>query len=159
MSQFGAEKFTTRSRGAIEAAQIAATTAGNTATEPIHLLVALLRDAEGTAGTLVTKAGVDPRTLLAQAESVINALPSASGSTVQQPAASASLTRVLAAALDLASSMKDDYVASEHLLVALAGVESSAQKVLADAGLTESGLREGLTAVRGNRRVTSEDAE
>jgi ATP-dependent Clp protease ATP-binding subunit ClpB len=159
MSQFGAEKFTTRSRGAIEAAQLAATTAGNTATEPVHLLVALLRDAEGTAGTLVTKAGVDPRTLLAQAESVMNALPRASGTTVQQPGASAALTRVLAAALDLAQSMKDDYVASEHLVVALAGVESSAQKLLAEAGLTESGLREGLTAVRGNRRVTSEDAE
>ena len=61
MSQFGAEKFTTRSRAAIEAAQLAATTAGNTATEPIHLLVALLKDADGTAGTLVTKAGVDPQ--------------------------------------------------------------------------------------------------
>ncbi|HEX5086737.1 MAG TPA: ATP-dependent chaperone ClpB [Nocardioides sp.] len=159
MSQFGAEKFTTRSRGAIEAAQLAATTAGNTATEPIHLLVALLRDGEGTAGTLVTKAGVDPRTLLAQAESMMNALPRASGTTVQQPGASAALTRVLAGALDLASSMKDDYVASEHLLISLAGVESSAQKLLADAGLTEKGLREQLTAVRGNRRVTSQDAE
>jgi ATP-dependent Clp protease ATP-binding subunit ClpB len=159
MSQFGAEKFTTRSRDAIEAAQLAATTAGNTSTEPIHLLVALLRDAEGTSGTLVTKAGVDPRHLLAQAESLMTALPRATGSTVQQPGASAALTRVLAAALDLAQSMKDDYVASEHLLIALAGVESSAQKVLADAGLTEAGLREGLTAVRGNRRVTSQDAE
>src|SRR3954452_11113429 len=159
MSQFGAEKFTTRSRAAIEAAQVAATTAGTPAPEPIHLLVALLRDAEGTAGTLVTKAGVDPRVLLGQAETVMNALPRATGSTVQQPGASPALTRVLAAALDLAQSMKDDYVASEHLLVALAGVESSAQKLLTDAGLTESGLREGLTAIRGNRRVTSEDAE
>ena len=159
MSQFGAEKFTTRSRAAIEAAQLAATTAGNTSTEPVHLLVALLRDDEGTAGTLVTKAGVDPRALLAQAESVMTALPRATGSTVQQPGASAALTRVLAAALDLAQSMKDDYVASEHLLIALAGVESSAQKLLTDAGLTESGLRDGLTSVRGNRRVTSQDAE
>src|SRR6187397_1865956 len=130
MSQFGAEKFTTRSRAAIEAAQLAATSAGNTATEPIHLLVALLRDAEGTAGTLVTKAGVDPRTLLAQSEAVMNALPKASGTTVQQPGASSAMTRVLAAALDLAASMKDEYVASEHLLIALAGVESSAQQVL-----------------------------
>ncbi len=159
MSQFGAEKFTTRSREAIEAAQLAATTAGNTATEPIHLLVGLLRDQEGTAGTLVSKSGVDPRALLDQAESVVTALPRATGSTVQQPGASAAMTRVLAAALDLAQSMKDEYVASEHLLIALAGVESSAQKVLADAGLTEAGLREGLTAVRGNRRVTSQDAE
>ena len=51
LSQFGAEKFTTRSREAIEAAQLSATTAGNTQTEPIHLLVALLRDQEGTAAT------------------------------------------------------------------------------------------------------------
>ena len=159
MSQFGAEKFTTRSRAAIEAAQLAATTAGNTATEPIHLLVALLKDADGTAGTLVTKAGVDPRTLTAQAEAVQAALPRASGTTVQQPGASSALTRVLAKALELASSMQDDYVASEHLLIAIAAVESPAQKVLTDAGLTEAGLREGLTAVRGNRRVTSQDAE
>jgi len=159
MSQFGAEKFTTRSRAAIEAAQLAATTAGNTATEPIHVLVALLKDADGTAGTLVTKAGVDPRTLTAQAEAVQAALPRASGTTVQQPGASAALTRVLAKALELASSMQDDYVASEHLLIAVAAVESPAQKVLTDAGLTEAGLRDGLTAVRGNRRVTSQDAE
>ena len=59
---------------------------------------------------------------------------SASGATVQQPAASAALTRVLAAALDLALGMKDDYVATEHLLIALAGTDSSAQKLLADAG-------------------------
>ena len=159
MSQFGAEKFTTRSRAAIEAAQVAATTAGNTATEPVHLLVALLRDDEGTAGTLVGKAGVDPGTLLARAESAMAALPRATGTTVQQPGASAALTRVLAAALDLARSMKDEYVASEHLLIALAGVESSAQQLLREAGLSEDGLREGLTAVRGNRRVTSQDAE
>ncbi len=103
MSQFGAEKFTTRSRAAIEAAQLAATTAGNTSTEPVHLLVALLRDAEGTAGTLVSKAGVDPRVLLGQAESVMAALPRATGSTVQQPGASRAMTWVLAEALDLAA--------------------------------------------------------
>jgi ATP-dependent Clp protease ATP-binding subunit ClpB len=159
MSTFGAEKFTTRSREAIEAAQLAATTGGHSAVEPIHVLTALLRDGEGTAGSLVTKAGVDAALLRAQAEAVQSRLPSASGATVKQPAASPALTRVLAAALDLAGSMKDDYVATEHLLIALAGTESSAQQVLTEAGLTEAGLREGLTAVRGNRRVTSQDAE
>jgi ATP-dependent Clp protease ATP-binding subunit ClpB len=159
MSQFGAEKFTTRSREAIEAAQLAATTAGNTHTEPLHLLVALLRQEEGTARNLVAKAGVDAAALTAKAEAAMAALPTASGATVQQPAASAALTRVLAGALDLAAGMKDDYVATEHLLIAIAGTESPAQKLLTDAGLTEAGLREGLTAVRGNRRVTSQDAE
>ncbi len=159
MSQFGADKFTTRSREAIEAAQLSATTAGNTTTEPIHLLAALLRQQDGPALTMISKAGVEVGALTEQAEAALAALPSASGATVQQPAASASLTRVLAGALDLASSMKDDFVATEHLLIALAGTESIAQKLLADSGLTESGLREGLTAVRGNRRVTSQDAE
>ena len=159
MSQFGAEKFTTRSREAIEAAQLAATSAGHTATEPVHLLVALLRQDEGTARNLVTKAGVDAAALTAQAEAAVSALPRASGSTVQQPGASAALTRVLAGAMDLAQGMKDEYVATEHLLIAIAGTESSAQQLLTGAGLTEPGLREGLTAVRGNRRVTSPEAE
>ncbi|GAB2865504.1 ATP-dependent chaperone ClpB [Nocardioides pacificus] len=159
MSQFGADKFTTRSREAIEAAQVSATTAGNTTTEPIHLLVALLLQEGGTPANMVTKAGADAPTLVRNAAAMRDALPKATGATVQQPAASAALTRVLASAIDLAASMKDDYVATEHLLIALAGVESSAQKVLVDAGLTEAGLREGLTAVRGNRRVTSQDAE
>jgi ATP-dependent Clp protease ATP-binding subunit ClpB len=159
MSQFGADKFTTRSREAIEAAQLAATTAGNTATEPIHLLVALLLQEDSTPATLVTKAGADAAGLVRAAAAQRDALPKASGATVQQPAASPALTRVLASALDLAASMKDDYVASEHLLIAIASVESPAQKLLLDAGLSESGLREGLTAVRGNRRVTSQDAE
>ncbi|TCJ21913.1 ATP-dependent chaperone ClpB [Nocardioides jejuensis] len=159
MSTFGADTFTTRSREAIESAQLAATTAGNSTFEPAHLLAALLRDPEGTARTLVTKAGVDGAALSAQAERLVAELPRATGSTVQQPTASASLTRVLGSAIDLASSMKDDYVATEHLLIALATVESPAKKVLTDAGLTAAGLRDGLTAVRGNRRVTSQDAE
>lgn len=159
MSQFGADKFTTRSREAIEAAQLSATTAGNTTTEPLHLLAALLRQEGGTARTMVTRAGADVDALTTRAEQARDALPRASGATVQQPAASASLTRVLAGALDLASSMKDDYVATEHLLIALATVESPAQALLTGAGLSADGLREGLTAVRGNRRVTSQEAE
>ncbi|CAM3648372.1 ATP-dependent chaperone ClpB [Nocardioides zeicaulis] len=159
MSTFGAEKFTTRSREVVEAAQLAATTGGNAHTEPVHLLVALLRQEDGATRSLVQKAGVDPAVLLAQAEAAQQQLPRASGSTVQQPSGSASLTRVLAASLDLAGSMKDEYVATDHLLVAIATVESPAQKVLTDAGLTADGLREAITAVRGNRRVTSESAE
>ncbi len=159
MSQFGADKFTTRAREAIEAAQLAATTAGNTTVEPVHLLVALLLQEEGTAANLVAKAGVDVTAVVHAASAARDALPRASGATVQQPAGSAALTRVLASALDLAASMKDDYVATEHLLIALATVESSARQVLTDAGLSADALRDALTAVRGNRRVTSQDAE
>src|SRR5690606_34099317 len=130
----GADKFTTRSREAIEAAQLAATTGGNSQTEPLYLLVSLLRQEDGIARSLLTKAGVDPTVALGRAREAQTALPRATGSSVQQPAASAALTRVLASAIDLAGSLKDDYVATEHLLIALATVESGAQKVLRDLG-------------------------
>ncbi|MBZ5735394.1 ATP-dependent chaperone ClpB [Nocardioides sp. TRM66260-LWL] len=159
MSQFGAERFTTRSREAVEAAQVAATTAGNTVVDPVHLLVALLLQPEGTAASLVTRSGADAPGLVRAASTARDALPTATGSSVQTPSASPALTRVLAGALDLAASMKDDYVATEHLLISLATVESAARAVLADAGLTADGLREGLSALRGSRRVTSQDAE
>ena len=121
--------------------------------------MALLREVDGSARNLVTKCGVEAANLAAVAEREASSLPRASGATVQQPTASAGMSRVLAAAMDLAAGMKDDYVATEHLLIALATVESSARTVLTDAGLSESGMREGLSAVRGNRRVTSPDAE
>ena len=81
MSQFGADKFTTRSREAIETAQVTATSAGHSATEPIHLLVALLSQEDGVARSLVTKAGVDAAALVAGARSALEQLPRASGAT------------------------------------------------------------------------------
>ncbi|TIC83567.1 ATP-dependent chaperone ClpB [Nocardioides sp. GY 10113] len=159
MSQFGADKFTTRAREAIEAASVSATSAGHSTLEPIHLLVALLLQEGGTAATVVAKAGVDAPALVRSAVAERDRLPSATGATVKQPAASPALTRVLAGSLDLAASMKDDYVASEHLLISLATVDSSAKTVLADAGLGADVLQEAVTAMRGTRRVTSQDAE
>jgi ATP-dependent Clp protease ATP-binding subunit ClpB len=154
-----AARFTTRSREAIETAQLSATKAGNTATEPLHLLAALLGDADGISRTLIANAGADAPALAARAQGAVEALPRAAGATVQQPSASPALTRVLAHALDLASSMKDEYVATEHLLISVAAVESPAKNLLTDAGLTSTGLQDGLSAVRGNRRVTSPEAE
>ncbi len=159
MSQFGADKFTTRSREVIEAAQMAALQAGNPQFEPVHLLLAMLRQEDGSARTLLTRTGVEPGPLLARAEQVAAALPSASGSAVQQPAASPALVRVLGAAQSESASLKDDFVSTEVLLIALATVESSAREILTGAGLTPDALREGLAAMRGNRRVTSQNAE
>ncbi len=159
MTQFGAEQFTTRAREAIETAQRTATTSGHISVEPVHLLAALLADPEGSPRTLVGKAGVDAAALAATAEAATAALPRASGSTVKTPAAAPALTRVLTAAITLAPSMKDEFVAAEHLLIALAGVESPAQGLLTAAGLTEPALRDAFTALRGSRRVTTQDAE
>lgn len=152
-------KFTSRSVEVINAAQTAAVAAGNAQLEPAHLAFALLRQDGGITPSLLEKAGVDPRALGADVDQLTVRLPSASGATVATPTPSPALTRVFAKALELAGEMKDDFVATEHLLLALMIVDSPVRDALASAGATEAGLREAIASVRGNRRVTSQDAE
>jgi ATP-dependent Clp protease ATP-binding subunit ClpB len=154
-----ASKLTSRSVEVVNAAQTAAVTAGNAQVEPVHLAFALLRQEGGITPSLLEKAGVDVLALRGAVDEAAVRLPKASGSTVQTPTASAALTRVLAKALELADAMKDEYVATEHLLLALAVVDSPVQALLAGAGATEPALREAVATVRGNRRVTSPEAE
>ena len=152
-------KFTTRSVEAINAAHATAVSQGNPQVEPTHLLAALMRGDTSIAATLVAKAGADAGELAHQAESAVRALPAAAGSTVSSPGTSAALTRVLAKALDLTAEFGDDYIATEHLLLALLLVDSPAATLIGEAGLTESSLRDAIAAFRGNRRVTSPEAE
>ncbi|HWU32356.1 MAG TPA: ATP-dependent chaperone ClpB [Marmoricola sp.] len=152
-------KFTTRSVEAINAAHAIAVSQGNPQVEPTHLIAALLRGDNSIAASLMTKAGVDVGELAHQAEAAVRALPAANGSTVSNPGTSGALTRVLAKALDLINEFGDEYIATEHLLLALLLVDSPAATLMRDAGLTDASLREAIMAFRGNRRVTSPEAE
>ena len=152
-------KFTTRSVEAINAAHATAVSQGNPQVEPTHVLAALMRGDTSIAASLVTKAGADAGELAHRAETAVRALPAAAGSTVSSPATSPALTRVLAKALDLMSEFGDDYIATEHLVLALLLVESPAATLMRDAGLTEASLRDAVNAFRGNRKVTSPEAE
>ena len=154
-----ASRLTSRSVEVINAASTLATNEGNPTVEPTHLAVALLRQEQGITPSLLSRAGAD----LGEVERVLghalSGLPKAAGSTVSTPAASAALTRVLAKSLELIGEMGDDYVATEHLLLALVLVDTPVKALLAGAGIEETNLREAVTAVRGNRRVTSPEAE
>jgi ATP-dependent Clp protease ATP-binding subunit ClpC len=152
-------KFTSRSVEVINAAHTAAVAAGNSQIEPVHLAVALLRQENGLAPSLLTKAGADLEKLSHELDEVAWKLPKATGATVQTPGTSPALTRVLAKAIELAAEMKDEYVATENLLTALAVVDSPVKDEFARAGVTEASLREVIANVRGSRRVTSQDAE
>jgi ATP-dependent Clp protease ATP-binding subunit ClpB len=152
-------KFTSRAVEVINAAHTAAVTAGNSQIEPVHLAVALLRQENGLAPSLLTKAGADVEKLSHELDEVAWNLPKATGATVSTPSTSPALTRVLAKALELATELKDEYVATENLLTALAIVDSPVKDEFARAGVTEAALREVIAGVRGNRRVTSQDAE
>ena len=152
-------KLTTKSRDAVSAALRNALTAGNPNAEPAHLLHALLMVPGNTAAPLIQAVGADPSVVDAAAQGAIAKLPTAKGSSVSQPAVSGSLARVLADAENRAEQMGDAYVATEHLLIALANVQSEARKILIDLRITHDALIRKFNELRGSKRVTSPEAE
>ncbi len=153
------EKLTTRSRDAVSAAVRTALTNGNPTAEPVHLLHALLLVPENTVAPLLASIGVDPAVVDAAARGAITKLPSAQGSSVSQPAMSGGLARVLADAETRAQQLGDLFVATEHLLLALTAVQTDARKILIDLGATTDKLAKAFADSRGDKRVTSAEAE
>jgi ATP-dependent Clp protease ATP-binding subunit ClpB len=151
--------FTTRSREALASAQQAAVSGGNPQLDPVHLLTALLAEADGIPVALLQAVGVDRADVVAKAGAAITRLPQVAGATASGPQASGALQRVLARAQERAQERGDGYVSTEHLLLALAGVPSDAADVLTAAGATESALSDALERVRGSARVTTADPE
>jgi ATP-dependent Clp protease ATP-binding subunit ClpB len=154
-----AQKLTTRSQEALSAAIRQAANAGNPSVEPVHLLQALLADPEGTAGALLDAIGTGREAARRAAEDAVRRLPSVSGSTVQAPGLSRPMYQVLQVAQDQASELGDEYISTEHLLVALATVASSAKDILNRMGATPDALRAAFSQVRGSARVTTPDPE
>jgi ATP-dependent Clp protease ATP-binding subunit ClpB len=153
------EKLTSRSRDAVSAAVRTALTNGNPNAEPVHLLHALLLVPDNPVAPLLTAAGADPQVVDAAARGAITKLPSASGSSVSQPTMSGGLARVLADAETRAQQLGDAYVATEHLLLGLASVQSDARKILTDLGVTLEKLNQAFASLRGTKRVTSPEDE
>ncbi|GAA2085598.1 ATP-dependent chaperone ClpB [Aeromicrobium halocynthiae] len=151
--------LTTRSQQALASAASQAAAAGHAAVEPAHLLSALLTQDGGTAAPLLQAAGTDPAEVLGDLKTALDALPSASGSTVANPTLARSSHEVLQRAIDLARELGDEFVSTEHLVVGLATVESSASRALASRGATPDALRAAFSSVRGSARATSADAE
>ncbi len=153
------EKLTTKSRDAVTAAVRQALTNGNPSAEPEHLLHGLLLTPDNTVGALLEACGASPQQVDAGAVAAVKRLPAATGSSVTQPTLSGPFVRVLATAETLAGQLGDQFAATEHLLIALATVESEAKKVLDAEGLDADALTQRFNELRGGRRVTSEDAE
>ena len=153
------EKLTTRSRDALTNALRQALTKGNPQAEPVHLLHGMLMVPDNTVSALLTAVGADPASVDASAVAAIDRLPSTQGSSVSQPGISGPLARVLADAETRAIELGDQFVATEHLMIALATVTSEAEKILNRAGATPSELTTAFEASRGSKRVTSAEAE
>jgi ATP-dependent Clp protease ATP-binding subunit ClpB len=153
------DKLTRKSQEAISGAVRRATTDGNPAVEPLHLLATLISQEGGTTAPLLRAVGADPAAVLRSTENLIARLPKAAGSTVSAPDTSRALLAVLATAAKRAKELDDEYVSTEHLLVGLAADGGQAADVLRKAGAGPDELLGAFQKVRGSARVTTEDPE
>jgi ATP-dependent Clp protease ATP-binding subunit ClpB len=153
------DKLTRKSQEALSAAIRQAASDGNPQVEPVHLLMALLKQAEGTAQPLLEAAGADLQTVVAEATALQRKLPQTRGTTASAPETSRQLLSVINTAASLAREMGDEYISTEHLLVGLATGSGPLAAALQRAGATPDALTSAFTKVRGSARVTSEDPE
>jgi ATP-dependent Clp protease ATP-binding subunit ClpB len=153
------EKLTVKSQQAVQAAAALAAENGNPEVLPMHLLAALLEDREGVVLPVLEGAGVRVQQLLAGANAAIAKFPKVSGSNAQ-PAMAASLQKILDLASKEADSFKDDFISTEHLLLALTEAKGDPTRdALAAMGATHDAVLKALSAVRGSQRVTDQNPE
>jgi ATP-dependent Clp protease ATP-binding subunit ClpB len=152
------DRLTIKAAEALQAASSEAQRRGNPSIEDLHLLAALLSQDETVVVPVLQKVGVNVTRLREELKAALDRLPTqsgGSGATLSREA-----NKVLDAADKEARSLKDEYVSTEHLLIALAAQKGTSTRDLLNAqGATADGLREAIEAVRGPHRVTDQDPE
>ena len=154
---FRFEKFTIKAQEAVQTAVELAGERGNPQVTPVHLLHALLAEREGIVRPLLEKIGTDLGHLERIIEAELSHLPKVQGGSQPQP--DQELVKVFETATTESHTMKDEFVSTDHLLLALAKVPSKAKNVLQLAAIGEKELLAGLQAVRGQSRVTDQSPE
>ncbi|CAM5522108.1 chaperone protein ClpB [Streptomyces avidinii] len=153
-------ELTNRSRDALNAATSRAVKDGHADLTPAHLLLALLAGEDNENVTdLLAATDADQAAVRAGAERMLAALPSVTGSTVAPPQPTRELLAVLAEADAQAGKLGDEYLSTEHLLIATAAKGGAAGELLSDQGATAKKLLSAFESSRGGRRVTSPDPE
>ncbi len=154
------DKFTVKSQEAIQAAQGLAAENGNPEVLPLHLMAALLEDKEGVVLPVLEKLGVPVQQLLANTNAALDKLPKVQGGSAAQPGLGNALSKVLDQAFKEADNFKDDYVSTEHLLLALSSQKNEpVQLALTALGADHAAILKALQAVRGSQRVTDQNPE
>ena len=152
------DKFTVKAQEALQAAQTLAQQHDHQALEPEHVLAALLAQPEGVVAPVLAKLGVRPDALAGRLEEEMGRLPRVQGGAGQY--LGDRLRQTIERAQAEARRLKDDYVSTEHLLLAIAqDAASPAGRLLAGAGATPDGILRALVDVRGTQRVTDPNPE
>jgi ATP-dependent Clp protease ATP-binding subunit ClpB len=152
------DNFTLRAQQALASAQRIALGADHQRVEPEHLLVALLSDPDGIVLPVVNRIGADPGLLRNKTQEALDRLPKVYGAN-QETVLSGQTARLIERARREATNLKDQYVSTEHLLLAIAEGSGPAAKVLTEAGVTREAVLASLADVRGGKRVTDQDPE
>ena len=152
------DKFTIKAQDAVQAAYDAADRSGHQEISTEHLLSALLSQEEGVVRPVIQKIGASFNTVQSQVKNALDKIPKVTGVTSQQYISPA-LKAALDAAWDEAERLKDEYVSSEHLLLALADSKSEAGNILRASGVTKDNVFQALADVRGGARVTDQNPE
>src|ERR1022692_1431716 len=154
------DKLTVKAQEAMQRANDLASEHGNPELQPAHILAALLEDREGIVSPLLERVGLHVQTVQAEAMREIEKLPKVSGSGATQAHLSDAASQMLENAFKEAANFKDEYVSTEHMLLALTKLKrDAAQQILAGAGATYDNILRALTAVRGNQKVTDQNPE
>ncbi|WP_437621868.1 ATP-dependent chaperone ClpB [Sorangium sp. So ce1151] len=151
------ERMTTKAQEAVREAVDFGSRRGNPELYPEHLVRAIVDQDGGVGAPLVQKAGADPAGLSRLLEAKIDTYPRVSGGA--EPGLSRRALAVLQKAEDEAKSLKDEYISTEHVLLAGVKVDKDIQSIFERAGLSYDKLLASLAAVRGNQRVTDRDPE
>src|SRR5947207_15448645 len=153
------DKFTVRAQEAVQRANEVASEHGNPELLPVHLLAALIEDREGIVPPILEKIGIGPQEVLNDVYQAIEQLPKVSGG-ASQASLSQAASQLLDAASKQADNFKDEYVSTEHLLLAITELHRDpARETLTRVCGTHDSILKALTAVRGSQRITDQNPE
>src|SRR2546430_1322039 len=153
------DKFTVKAQEAVQRANELASEHGNPEVLPLHLLAALLEDKEGIVSPIMEKIGIGAQSVLSDLYQSMERLPKISGAAAQATLSQAA-NQLLDRAFKEADNFKDEYVSTEHLLLAATQLKrDTAQEILARYGATHEAILKALTSVRGSQRVTDQNPE
>ena len=153
------DKFTVKAQEAVQRANEVAAENGNPELLPAHLLIALLEDREGIVPPVLEKIGIGVQAVLHDLNQEVNRLPKVSGGAAQ-PSMSSAMNQLLERAFKEADNFKDEYVSTEHLLLAATQQKKDpTQTILAKHGATYDAILKALTSVRGSQRITDQNPE
>ncbi len=152
------DKYTQKAQAALLDAQSRAEQLGHATVDPEHLLLALLQQEGGVVPAVINRIGTDPTLIQRSLDSALASKASASGASMQVGFGKEA-TAILRDAEQIAGNMKDEYISTEHLLMAMASSQAKVRALLNQHGVDYNGILQALASVRGNQRVTTDNPE